>query len=68
MPVSSCQASIFCCAAITDDAAGINTIVFLLMGGGFLFGGIVITKSHVQHVFAWAYWLSVPGATTVQRN
>ena len=49
---------------MTDDAGLVNTIVFLLMGSGFLFSGVVIRKSDILPEFIWAYWASVPGLTT----
>uniref|UniRef100_A0A7S2FDV1 ABC-2 type transporter transmembrane domain-containing protein n=1 Tax=Octactis speculum TaxID=3111310 RepID=A0A7S2FDV1_9STRA len=58
------QACIHLCTSISDDQRPVHTIIFLLLGGGFLFGGIIIPKSLISPLFTWVYYSSVPALTT----
>ena len=61
--VNAWQGVICMCSMITDKIDFIYMVIFLLLGGGTLFGGLLITVSNLPTVFKPIYYLSVTAVT-----
>jgi len=58
------QAVISAICVMTDSIENVYTVVFLILGLGCLFGGIMVSKNHIIKIFLFAYYMSVPALTT----
>ena len=57
------QAIIALCSIIADDVERANSILFMIFGGGTLFGGIFIGYMKIPIFLRWIYYISIPAIT-----
>eukprot|EP00301_Raphidiophrys_heterophryoidea_P000114 c10058_g2_i4.p1 GENE.c10058_g2_i4~~c10058_g2_i4.p1 ORF type:complete len:219 (-),score=45.45 c10058_g2_i4:29-685(-) len=49
---------------VTDSMGVVYSLIFLVLGTGFLFGGLIIVESKIPKYFLWAYFVSIPAVTS----
>lgn len=61
--VNAWQGMICACSMLTDNIQVVYLMIFLLLGGGTLFGGLLISSTHVPVLAQPIYYLSVTAVT-----
>src|SRR5690606_26719479 len=61
--LSAWQSVLALCAALTDELRVAYSLAFLLLGGGTLFGGLLVRVSNIPMLFKPIYYLSVTAVT-----